>query len=657
MSDIIRLLPDSVANQIAAGEVIQRPASIIKELVENAIDAGALHVDVLVEDAGRTAVQVIDDGKGMSETDARLAFERHATSKIQKADDLFSLHTMGFRGEALPSIVAVTQTTLRTRVADQELGTCLRVEGGKIVSQEVVSCPVGSNFLVQNLFYNVPARRKFLKSNQTELNNIVQEFERMALVNPSVSFTFSNNGTIVTSLPSSSTLQRIVGVFGKNIGSKLLSVDVETSLCKLSGFVGKPDSSRRKGSHQFFFVNGRYMRHPYFHKAVQEAFNGLIPETEQVPYFLYFDVDPANIDVNIHPTKTEIKFENEQAIWQIVVAAIKESLGRFNAVPVIEFDTEGIPANIPVYNSQPNRIVAKPEVKIDTNYNPFSVQKSSPARTEGQEAGNGISPRSVVPDFLYSDDMPFLDSPVNTANGVSQDGFASSENDFSSSSSSFPSSSSSFPSNGIPSSSNKNVSLPNVDFQDIERGGDCYQFRGQYIMSSVNDGLLFVDQHRAHTRVLYNRYMTRKSEQSYPSQRLLFPELLQLSGSDAIVFEDMNDELRSLGFDVSPLGAGNYSILGVPSDLNGVDIVALLNDMISLVSELGRTVREEVLSRMALAMAKKAAIPKGQVLSKQEMKELIDELALTDNPNYTPDGKVILSVLPLEVIEKLFKKG
>ena len=678
MSDIIRLLPDSVANQIAAGEVIQRPASIIKELVENAIDAGALHVDVLVEDAGRTAVQVIDDGKGMSETDARLAFERHATSKIQKADDLFSLHTMGFRGEALPSIVAVTQTTLRTRVADQELGTCLRVEGGKIVSQEVVSCPVGSNFLVQNLFYNVPARRKFLKSNQTELNNIVQEFERMALVNPSVSFTFSNNGTIVTSLPSSSTLQRIVGVFGKNIGSKLLSVDVETSLCKLSGFVGKPDSSRRKGSHQFFFVNGRYMRHPYFHKAVQEAFNGLIPETEQVPYFLYFDVDPANIDVNIHPTKTEIKFENEQAIWQIVVAAIKESLGRFNAVPVIEFDTEGIPANIPVYNSQPNRIVAKPEVKIDTNYNPFSVQKSSPARTEGQKDGNGISPRSVVPDFLYSDDMPFLDSPVNTANGVSQDGFASSENGFSSSSSScppssngfpsssssfpsssssFPSSSSSFPSNGFPSSSNKNVSLPNVDFQDIERGDDCYQFRGQYIMSSVNDGLLFVDQHRAHTRVLYNRYMTRKSEQSYPSQRLLFPELLQLSGSDAIVFEDMNDELRSLGFDVSPLGAGNYSILGVPSDLNGVDIVTLLNDMISLVSELGRTVREEVLSRMALAMAKKAAIPKGQVLSKQEMKELIDELAQTDNPNYTPDGKVILSVLPLEVIEKLFKKG
>lgn len=689
MSDIIRLLPDSVANQIAAGEVIQRPASIIKELVENAIDAGALHVDVLVEDAGRTAVQVIDDGKGMSETDARLAFERHATSKIQKADDLFSLHTMGFRGEALPSIVAVTQTTLRTRMADQELGTCLRVEGGKIVSQEVVSCPVGSNFLVQNLFYNVPARRKFLKSNQTELNNIVQEFERMALVNPSVSFTFSNNGTIVTSLPASSTLQRIVGVFGKNIGSKLLSVDVETSLCKLSGFVGKPDSSRRKGSHQYFFVNGRYMRHPYFHKAVQEAFSGLIPETEQVPYFLYFDVDPANIDVNIHPTKTEIKFENEQAIWQIVVAAIKESLGRFNAVPVIEFDTEGIPADIPVYNSQTNRVVAKPEVKIDTNYNPFSLPKSSSPIKETSSVDNHVTRRSAVPDFLYSDDMPSLDLPVNTTNRGPQVNVASPDNlpgnlpgnlpscsnvgaslppscsnDGASLSPSCSSSSASLPpsySNGgaslSPSYSSSSASLPNVNFQDIERGGDYHQYRGQYIMSSVSDGLLFVDQHRAHTRVLYNRYMTRSVEQAYPSQRMLFPELIQLSGSDAIVFDDMNDELRSLGFDVSPLGGGAYSILGVPSDLNGVDIAALLNDMVSLVSELGRTVREEVQSRIALTMAKKAAIPKGQVLSKQEMKELIDELAQTENPNYTPDGKVILSVLPIEVIEKMFKRG
>ncbi|MBQ2186053.1 MAG: DNA mismatch repair endonuclease MutL, partial [Bacteroidaceae bacterium] len=350
--DIIHLLPDSVANQIAAGEVIQRPASVIKELMENAVDAGAMNVDVLVVDAGRTSIQVIDDGKGMSETDARLAFERHATSKILKADDLFSLHTMGFRGEALPSIAAVAQVRLLTRTIDHELGTELSIEGSRVVSQEPCSCPVGANFEVRNLFFNVPARRKFLKSNQTELNNIIQEFERIVLVNPSVSFTLSHNGVLVTKLPASSLRQRITNVFGKRINEQLLSVDVETSLVHLYGYVGKPDSARKKTSYQYLFVNGRYMRHPYFHKAVMEAYEQLIPAGDQIPYFLYFQVNPACIDVNIHPTKTEIKFENEAAIWQIVIAAIREALGRFNAVPTIDFDVEGRP-EIPAFDRQP----------------------------------------------------------------------------------------------------------------------------------------------------------------------------------------------------------------------------------------------------------------------------------------------------------------
>ena len=341
--DIIHLLPDSVANQIAAGEVVQRPASVVKELMENAIDAGASTVDVIVEDAGRTSIQVIDDGKGMSGQDARMAFERHATSKIRKAEDLYSLHTMGFRGEALPSIAAVAQVRLQTRTIDSELGTDLSIEGSQIVSQEPCSCPVGANFQVRNLFYNIPARRKFLKSNQTELNNIIQEFERIVLVNPTVAFSFSHNGELTTKLPPGNLRQRIVNVFGKKLNEQLLSVDVDTTLARITGFVGKPETARKKNTNQFFFVNGRYMRHPYFHKAVLEAYAHLIPEGEQIPYFLYFEVDPSNIDVNIHPTKTEIKFENDSAIWQILVAAIKDSLGKFNAVPTIDFDVEGRP--------------------------------------------------------------------------------------------------------------------------------------------------------------------------------------------------------------------------------------------------------------------------------------------------------------------------
>ena len=336
MSDIIRLLPDSVANQIAAGEVIQRPASVIKELVENAIDAGAQHIDVLVTDAGKSSIQVIDDGKGMSETDARLSFERHATSKIREAADLFALRTMGFRGEALASIAAVAQVELRTCVEGEELGTKLVIAGSKVESQEAISCPKGSNFCVKNLFFNVPARRKFLKSNQTELSNILTEFERIALVNPNVSFTLYHNDAELFNLPAIQLRQRIMGVFGKKINQDLLSLDVDTTMVRISGFVARPESARKKGARQYFFVNGRYMRHPYFHKAIMDAYEHLIPVGEQVSYFIYFDVDPGNIDVNIHPTKTEIKFENEQAIWQILAAAVKETLGKFNAVPSID---------------------------------------------------------------------------------------------------------------------------------------------------------------------------------------------------------------------------------------------------------------------------------------------------------------------------------
>ena len=373
MTDVIQLLPDTVANQIAAGEVIQRPASVIKELVENSVDAGAKNIHVMVQDAGRTSIQVIDDGKGMSETDARLAFERHATSKIRKADDLFALHTMGFRGEALPSIAAVAQVELTTRMADEEIGTRLTIAASKVVAQEPASCPVGCNLKVSNLFYNVPVRRKFLKSNATELNNILMAFERIVLVYPDIAFTLHSNGAELLNLRAGSLLQRIADVFGKNFCQDLMPMEVNTAMGKISGFVGKPEAAKKKGAHQYFFVNGRYMKHAYFHKAVISAYERLVAEGMQPPYFVYFDVAPADIDVNIHPTKTEIKFENEQPVWQILTAAVRDAIGRFCDVPSIDFDTVGRP-EIPIFNPAVDPI-ASPKVIYNTSYDPFSPSK------------------------------------------------------------------------------------------------------------------------------------------------------------------------------------------------------------------------------------------------------------------------------------------
>lgn len=649
MSDIIRLLPDSVANQIAAGEVIQRPASVIKELVENAIDAGALHVDVLVEDAGRTSIQVIDDGKGMSETDARLAFERHATSKIRKADDLFALHTMGFRGEALPSIVAVAQVTLRTRMADQELGTCLRIEGSQVMSQEVVACPQGSNFLVQNLFFNTPARRKFLKKDQTELNNIVQEFERMVLVNPSVGFTFSNNGTLVNTYPAGTMLQRIGSVFGKKLTSQLLNIEVDTTICKLVGFVGRPEAARKRGVQQFFFVNGRYMRHPYFHRAVVEAFAGLVPESEQVPYFLYFDVDPAQIDVNIHPTKTEIKFENEQAIWQIVVAGIKEALGKYNAVPIIDFDTEGKPSDIPVYNPNTKQAPVKaPSIEINPEFDPFAgstYHRNPPSVDASVRSVTGTSakisstihdtkPASVshVPDFLMSPSTPDFPTQDNWELPVVDT-----------------------PLPNVSAEAKEESLYADELLRDMEKSTEHYQFRGQYILTSVKSGLMVVDQHRAHMRVLYNKYREQMKSQQCPSQGLLFPELIQLPMSDAVVLTEMTAELQALGFDVTPLGGGSFSLQGVPAGLDGLDPVTLVTDMVANACDNGTSAKDEMQHRIALTLSRSAAIPTGQVLSSKEMSVLLDDLFATDTPNYTPDGKTVLAILPSDNIEKLFK--
>ncbi|MGN0282735.1 MAG: DNA mismatch repair endonuclease MutL [Prevotella sp.] len=619
MSDIIQLLPDSVANQIAAGEVIQRPASVIKELVENAVDAGAKRINVVVVDAGRTSIQVIDDGKGMSETDARLAFERHATSKIQKADDLFALSTMGFRGEALASIAAVAQVRLKTRTIDNEIGTMIDISASKVVSQEPASCPIGSNFMVENLFFNVPARRKFLKTNSTELNNILNAFERIVLVYPDIAFTLHSNGTELVNLRPGNIRQRIVDVFGKRLNQDLLPVDVDTTMCRISGFVGKPESAKKKGAHQFFFVNGRYMKHPYFHKAVMNSFERLVPVGMQVPYFIYFDIAPSDIDVNIHPTKTEIKFENEQPIWQILTAAINDAIGKFCEIPSIDFDTEGKP-DIPVFDPLQNR-VAPPQPRYNTNYNPF--------KTSGEHH------RSDVPDNweeLYKN----LDNIVPESQEQSL--FAGPETNEQMDNDGFPI-----------------YDATASEHMDTisERSLAHYQYKGRYIMTAVKSGLMIIDQQRADIRIRYERSLRHLQNQTTHVQQVLFPEVVQFPVSSAVMLEKILPELNNLGFELTDMGQNSYSVNGVPAELEGINYKSLLSAMVAEAIDSTSSSIEAIQRSLALTMARTAAIPVGQILSNAEMESLVNELFTCSNVNYTPDGKAILCILPQREIEQL----
>ena len=598
MSDIIQLLPDSVANQIAAGEVIQRPASVIKELVENSVDAGASTIEVRVVDAGRTSIQVVDDGKGMSETDARLSFERHATSKIRKADDLFALHTMGFRGEALASIAAVAQVELRTRTAEDTIGTHLTIAASRVVEQEACACQVGCNFLVENLFYNVPARRRFLKSNTTEMNNIMTAFERIALVYPDINFSLFSNDSCIYDLRKGSLRQRIVDVIGKKINQDLLDVSVDTTICKVDGFVGKPESAKKKGVSQYFFVNGRYMKHPYFNKAVQHAYDRLLPEGMQVPYFLYLEINASDIDVNIHPTKTEIKFENEQAIWQLISATVREAIGRFNDIPSIDFDTEGKP-EIPLFTKD-NHISAMPKVQYNPQYNPFKESRVDWAETENR------SSRLEHQEAISSQDLT-----INTQH-----------------------------------------SILNID----DKSPVHYQYKGMYIMTAVKSGLMIIDQHRAHVRILYERYLTARRQQTAESQQQLFPEVLELSTSERVQMEQLLPSMKDMGFAIEQDLEGRFVINAIPAGMDGINIAALIDDMISDAKEKSGSAVDELFRTISLSLARHAAIPYGQVLNNEEMESLVNELFACENVNYAPDGKNILTILPQDEIEQRIGK-
>ena len=617
MQDIIHLLPDSVANQIAAGEVVQRPASVVKELMENAVDAGATKVQVVVSDGGRTLIQVIDNGKGMSETDARLAFERHATSKIKNAEDLFALSTMGFRGEALASIVAVAQVELVTRRAGDELGTQIVMSGSQLELQEPVAAPAGSNFKVKNLFFNIPARRKFLKSVQTELNNIVIEFERVALVYNDVEFSLSHNGSEMISLPPSSFRQRIVNLFGKRINSQLIEVGVNSTLIDVRGFVGAPESARKKGALQFFFVNGRYMRHPYFAKAVLEAYGDVVPQGEQVPFFLSLEVDPSRIDVNIHPTKTEIKFEDEASLWKIICAAVRESLGRFNATPSLDFDDDEIP-DIPVMDiSGPvSAPVSAPKISYKSDYNPF---KNRAPEYRGGDSSWEMLYEGAVSNKPALDLSPFEDLPDEVV---------------------------------MPSS----VSEPVAEAFVQEEFVPMSQYKGQYILIPVKSGMMFVHQRRAHIRVLYEKFRRQLQDSNAPVQGLLFPERVELSVGESAVLESISHELLSLGFDISSLGGGTYALQGVPVGLEGLSPVKLLVDILHSAMEQTAEAKEKMYDRLANVMAKDVAIISGQLLSADEMKSLIDELFRTPLPSRTPDGRTIIHIVSDNEIERFFAK-
>lgn len=619
MADVIHLLPDAVANQIAAGEVIQRPASVIKELVENAIDAKAKMVQVKVVDAGKTLIQVIDDGVGMSETDARMAFERHATSKIKTASDLFSLQTMGFRGEALPSIAAVSQVEVRTRVAGADCGVCVRIEGSDFVDSEVVSTPQGTNFIIKNLFYNIPARRKFLKSNQTEFNNIVQEFERIALAHPDIAFTLHHGDNLVYNLGAQNFHRRINDLFGKRFEKVLIPVSVDTTIVQVDGFVGLPNSAKRKVSQQFFLTNGRYMRHPVFAKAIMQAYDRLIADGEQVPFFINLTVDPAKLDVNIHPQKTEIKFEDENAIFQILQAAVREALGRYNAVPSIDFDVENKP-EIPLYGShlqlESGAQIAFPEVEVDHTFNPFDTKSKTPSSTS---VSRGVSTATRKAwENLYDNIL------------VSQ-----------------------------PAEPQEEQTTLLDDFEVEEKriwtrdSGDVVQVRGRYIATQTEGGLLLVDQHRAHQRVLYEEFIKKISAQTIVSQQLLFPTIVQLTKKEALRYNELATEFAHVGFDITYLGGDDYSVHAMPIGAEGVNPEQVLQDILSA-DELSASVRTHFYTRIAEVLALRSAIPYGQYLSPKECVDLLESLFALPTATFTPHGKKTYVVIKDSEINEMF---
>lgn len=615
MSDIIHLLPDSVANQIAAGEVVQRPASAVKELMENALDAGSSKIKLILKDAGKTLIQVIDTGCGMSETDARMSFERHATSKIRKADDLFAIRTMGFRGEALASIAAIAQVEMKTRRIGDETGILIEIEGSEIKNQETISSPEGTSISIKNLFYNVPARRNFLKTDSVELRHIIDEFQRVAIPNPSVAFSLHHNNTEVFHLEPGTMKQRLMSIFGSSYNTRLVPVEEDTAIVKIKGFVIKPDFAKKTRGEQFFFLNKRFIKSPYLHHAVQSAFEQLLPSDSFASYFLMLDVDPKTIDINIHPTKTEVKFEDEKAIYAFLRSAIKKSLGQFNISPSLDFDQEAHLYNMPL--KPIDGIYKQPTIKVDQNYNPFKTDPSSASKDSERELSNRGNWEKMY--SRHADNQ--LEFEIKKEEDSQQ---------------------------------TINTNWDNELHESNKKS--TYQLHNKYILSHIKTGFMVIDQQGAHERILYEQILENFEKHKSVTQQELFPKTIELNASDFELVKELHSEILALGFDISEFGKNTFIIHGVPADTAEYDSSTLLEGLIENYKQNLLELKSEKRENLARSMARNMAIKSGKSLTQEEMNKLIDELFACKMPYSTPSGKPTITTFSSDDLDKRFKK-
>lgn len=610
MSNIISLLPDHVANQIAAGEVVQRPASVVKELLENAIDAGATQIKLIVKDAGKTLVQVIDNGKGMSPFDARLCFERHATSKIKNADDLFNIHTKGFRGEALASIAAVAQVELKTRQSDDAVAQLIEIEGGKFVQQTECQGPVGTSFSVKNLFYNIPARRNFLKEDSTELGHIIDEFERVALPHYNIHFIMYSNNNELFNLPASGLIQRIMGLFSNNLNQKLVPVEQNTDVIKISGYVGKPEAARKKRGDQYFFVNNRFIKSPYLNHAVYEAYRELIAADAHPAFYVFLEVDPKNIDINIHPTKTEIKFIDDKTIYALLHSTIKRALGKANVGPSLDFDSE-MGFNLDAASTQ--KTITQPTVNYNPDYNPFKSKQSTSFSTETSlQNSNKKNWETLYEGFKNNpEDVEVHSNPMNE--------------------------------------SSNEIQQETIEYK-------TFQISGKYIITSFNQNVILVDQQRAHERILYEHFLKTKEQKPNATQQVLFPVHMELSTNDFVLMQSLKHEFSLLGFDIEPFGKNNIVINGTPAELGEFNAAQMIEGVLENYKLNLLDKKMDVHDNLCRALAKNTCIKYGKYLDTNEMQTIISHLLNCNDPLYSPNGKPVMMEVEKDEIDKFFKR-
>jgi len=626
MDTLIRLLPDSIANQIAAGEVIQRPASVVKELLENAVDAGSTAIHLKIIDSGKTLIQITDNGCGMNEADLRMSIERHATSKIRKADDLFAIRTMGFRGEAMASIASIAHLHIKTKTHDAELGSLLHVEGSEVAAQEPVQCAQGTTIQVKNLFFNVPARRKFLKSDQVEYRHIIDEFQRVALPNPRIKFTFHHGDHEVFHLNSGNFRQRIVSIFGKNYNNKLVPVDEETSILKVHGFVINPQETKKTRGDQFLFANKRFIKSGSINHAINDAVRELLPSGHHAGYFLNLEMDPTTIDINIHPTKTEIKFEDERATYSIINAAIKQGIGKHNISPSLDFNQE-ISFNVPLH---PTKEISAPTISVDTSFNPFheTKKKKAPVYTgENLSALQQSNKENWEKLYAQNPDLANMAAPHMLKNEGEEN-------------------------------STKQISFESSFDGDDEKmhGYPVFQLHRKYILTQTKRGFMLIHQKRAHERILFEQMIKAMAQEPLPSQQQLFPEHVELSSSDAELIKSMHQELQFLGFDISNFGKNTFVIQGVPAFAGEQEIKGLLESVLEnqkLNQSANQLEKQEALAR---AMANQTAIQTGKKLLDEEMRSLIDQLFACENPSTSPTGKLVMHNLAINELDQLFNR-